>query len=196
MTRETQKTGTIIRFAVFFEAGIVLFAWVLGWLVNIPPLRQVNLTWTGLLAGILATGPLLLGMWWCSRSRLEPLRALMDQVEKSIVPLFLGASSRTLLLISLLAGLGEECLFRGVIQTGLTGWIGMPMAVVVTSMLFGLAHLVTPTYAVVAGIIGIYFGVLAVVTDSLLVPIVAHALYDYAALTYLVSSYRRRRLSA
>ena len=72
----------------------------------------------------------------------------------------------------------------------------MPMAVLVTSTLFGLAHLVTPTYAVLAGLIGIYFGVLAVVTDSLLVPIVAHALYDYAALTYLVGPFRRRGLSA
>ena len=95
------------------------------------------------------------------------------------------------ILISLLAGLGEELLFRGVLQLGLTDWFGLPIALVATSTLFGLAHLITPTYAVLAGIIGIYFGMLAVVTDSLFAPVAAHALYDWAALTYLVSSARR-----
>ena len=192
MIRETRETGNIVRFAVFFEAGIFLLAWILGWLIGIPPLRQMHATWTGLGAGLLATGPLLLGMWWCSVSQFRPLQALMRQMEESLVPLFHGASSRTLLLISVLAGLGEEGLFRGVFQTGLTEWLGMPVALLTTSALFGLAHLITPTYAVLAGLIGIYLGALAVVTDSLFAPVVAHALYDYAALTYLVSARQTR----
>ena len=116
----------------------------------------------------------------------------MRQVRKQIVPLFLGAPSHALLLVSLLAGIGEECLFRGVLQSELTGLIGMPLALVLTSTIFGLAHLITPTYALFAGLIGCYLGVLMILTDNLLVPVMAHALYDYAALKYLIGSYSRR----
>jgi len=56
----------------------------------------------------------------------------------------------------------------------------------VASMLFGLAHLVTPTYALLAGIIGAYLGTLVFVTGDLFAPILSHALYDYVALRYLV----------
>ena len=60
----------------------------------------------------------------------------------------------------------------------------------VTSSLFGLAHLVTSSYAVMAGLLGLYLGVLAVWHDNLLVPMVVHALYDFVALTYLVHYHR------
>lgn len=191
MTRGVHHTDSIVRFAVAFEAGIFLAAWALGWLIDRPLSMQINATWTSLVAGILATGPLLLGMWLCSRCRLRPLRSLMRQIEESLVPLFRGASWRVLLLVSVLAGLGEECLFRGVIQSGLAEWIGLPLALATTSALFGLAHLITPTYAALAGLIGFYFGGLVIVTDSLFAPVVAHALYDFAALIYLLRSDRR-----
>jgi membrane protease YdiL (CAAX protease family) len=192
MDRETVRSSPIIQFAVFFEAGICLFAAVLGWLLNVPALSRIHPTWTSLISGVLATGPLLFAMWWCSNSSLKPLQKLMNQVEESLVPVFLGASSGTLLLISVLAGLGEELLFRGVFQIGLAAWVGLPIALAATSTLFGLAHLITPTYAVLAGLIGVYFGVLAVATDSLFAPIVAHAFYDWVALMYLVSPRRRK----
>ena len=53
------------------------------------------------------------------------------------------------------------------------------------SAVFGLFHLVTPTYALLATIVGVYLGVCFAVTDNLLTVIVAHALYDFVALVYL-----------
>jgi membrane protease YdiL (CAAX protease family) len=195
MTEDQPDTGSIIRAAIIFEGGILVVAVVLGWLINNPPLPLLQMTWAGMLMGIFATGPLLMAMWWCSRSTFGPLKELLRQVDELLVPLFLGASSRTLLLISVLAGLGEECLFRGVLQSALSTWFGMPVALAATSVLFGLAHLITPAYAVLAGLIGAYLGALAVATDNLLVPIVAHALYDFMALTYLVNVRRRERVT-
>ncbi len=196
MSKNPPNNGNIVRLAISFEAGIFLFSLILGWLLNAPPLRQLHLNWSGLTLGTIAVGPLLLAMWGCSRSRFGPLRELMRQVNKQIVPLFLGAPSYALLLVSLLAGIGEECLFRGVLQSELTGLIGMPLALVLTSTIFGLAHLITPTYAVLAGLIGCYLGVLLILTDNLLVPVMAHALYDYAALEYLIGSNSRRYKNA
>jgi hypothetical protein len=45
----------------------------------------------------------------------------------------------------------------------------------------------TPTYALLAGLMGIYFGVLLDATNppSLVVPMVAHGVYDYLAFLLL-----------
>ena len=88
--------------------------------------------------------------------------------------------------MALLAGLGEETLFRGVIQPALAAHLPLAAAVATTGALFGLAHWITPTYALLAGLVGAYLGVLFVVSDNLLVPILAHALYDVVALALLV----------
>jgi hypothetical protein len=90
-----------------------------------------------------------------------------------------------LALISALAGIGEEALFRGVMQTGLVPVVGLPAAVALTSVAFGLAHYLSLTYAAYAALVSVYLGVLLVYTDNLLVPVIAHAAYDFVALVYL-----------
>ena len=47
-----------------------------------------------------------------------------------------------------------------------------------------------------AGLIGIYLGWLLAATDNLLVPIVAHAAYDFLALVYLLHRDRGTLLEA
>ncbi len=42
----------------------------------------------------------------------------------------------------------------------------------------------TILYAIIAGLVGVYLGVLFAVTDNLLAPMAAHALYDAVALEY------------
>jgi len=191
MSREVPESGNIIRLAIAFEAAIFLVALTWGWIGDEPPLELLHANWAGLLAGTVATIPLAFFMWVCSRSSLGILKELMRNVEEQIVPLFRGASTRNLLFVSALAGIGEECLFRGVLQAELTGWLGLGWALALSSLIFGLAHLITPTYAVFAGLIGAYFGVLMILTDNLLVPVMAHALYDYVALRFLLSPHRR-----
>jgi uncharacterized protein len=95
-------------------------------------------------------------------------------------PLFEHVHMWHILLISLLAGLGEELLFRGVLQP----IIGLPLA----SLVFGAVHVGGRGfvgYGVWAACIGALFGWLMVVTGGLLAPIVAHAVYDALALAYV-----------
>jgi membrane protease YdiL (CAAX protease family) len=54
------------------------------------------------------------------------------------------------------------------------------------SLLFGLLHPLTVMYFVLASLVGVYLGCWQLATDNLLVVIVAHALYDFVALVYLV----------
>ncbi|WP_245960737.1 CPBP family intramembrane glutamic endopeptidase [Wenzhouxiangella sediminis] len=103
--------------------------------------------------------------------------------------LFRNARPGAVLLVSLLAGIGEELLFRGVVQAGLASWASPAAAILIASLMFGAAHAVSLPYFAVAAFLGLYLGLLYHWTGNLLVPIVVHALYDWIAIHY----YLRRR---
>jgi membrane protease YdiL (CAAX protease family) len=112
----------------------------------------------------------------------------MQEVNGKLVPAFARCTIFELVLISFLAGVGEEALFRGVIQSVLAGWFNPWLALLLTSALFGLGHLITPAYAVIAGLLGFYLGAIALAYGNLLVVMIAHGLYDLIALVYLTGS--------
>jgi membrane protease YdiL (CAAX protease family) len=112
----------------------------------------------------------------------------MQEVNGKLVPAFARCTIFELVLISFLAGVGEEALFRGVIQSVLAGWFSPWLALLLTSALFGLGHLITPAYAVIAGLLGFYLGAIALAYGNLLVVMIAHGLYDLIALVYLTGS--------
>jgi membrane protease YdiL (CAAX protease family) len=83
------------------------------------------------------------------------------------------------------AGIGEEMLFRGVLQYELLDRIGNNVvAVGLSSVIFGALHAVTPLYAGLATLASVYFGWLYLVSGNLVVPIVTHAVYDIFALYF------------
>lgn len=182
----------MIWVGVVFEAGLVPVAVALGWAVGQPAFEEFRLEWGDGGAGIAAAIPLLLVMAWLWGRTWEPIERIRRELLGTVMPLFLGAPLWTLLLVSAAAGMGEEALFRGVLLPAFVGWLGLPAGLVLTSILFGLAHLVTRTYALLAGLIGLYLGLLLVMTGNLLVPVVTHALYDLAALAFLLRNGRRR----
>ena len=92
-----------------------------------------------------------------------------------------------LLGISLLAGLGEEILFRGVSQEAFTGWFNVWVGVLMASVLFGLMHSITFTYVLLATLMGAYLGCVWLWADhNLLVIVLTHALYDFLVLLWLL----------
>jgi membrane protease YdiL (CAAX protease family) len=68
------------------------------------------------------------------------------------------------------------------------------IALVLTSVAFGLAHFLTLSYALLAALAGLYLGALYWAGGNLVIPIVAHALYDLVALLQLARMYRARRI--
>jgi membrane protease YdiL (CAAX protease family) len=95
-----------------------------------------------------------------------------------------------LVVVAAAAGVGEELLFRGLVQAGLSRLLGPVsgpwIALAAASVLFGVCHWLNTTYAVLAVLAGVYFGLLLMSTGSLWTPIVAHAAYDFLALLYLI----------
>lgn len=97
-----------------------------------------------------------------------------------------GFSWPVLLALSALAGAGEELLFRGAIQGWVSGVEGTVTGVVVSSLLFGLVHWVSFTYFLVTAGLGLLFGSVYALTDSLLLVMVWHGVYDVIALYCLL----------
>lgn len=193
MSNTRATCGRIVRMAVTFEGGLLALALGLGWWAGRPPFARMAPEWHATLLGMVATGPPLLGMWWCARSSWEPLRRLRQEVWEKIVPLFAECSLLELGLVAVTAGLAEEALFRGVLQIALADRLGPFGALLLASALFGLCHLLTPTYAVIAALLGLYLGGLMILSGNLLPAVLVHAGYDLVALLYLIRIPRVRQ---
>jgi membrane protease YdiL (CAAX protease family) len=105
------------------------------------------------------------------------IRSLRKTITGDIRALFASATFIDICLISLMAGVAEELLFRGVIQAQ---W-----GIIAASILFGVLHSITPAYILLATLIGFYIGLLYQVFQSILIPIQLHCIYDFGALIYL-----------
>jgi membrane protease YdiL (CAAX protease family) len=185
MQMEPPRRRDALLLAIAFEGGLLVVAWLLGWWWKQPPHEHTMLTARDLGLGVAASLPLLVGFWICVRWPVGPLARIKQFSDEVIRPLFRNCTILDIALISLLAGLGEEMLFRGVLQGAIGDWLGTAAGLVVAAVLFGLLHPITLTYAVLATLCGLYFGALVLLTDNLLVAIVPHALYDFIALVYL-----------
>lgn len=169
-----------------------MLAWAVARWFGILPLERLHPTPAAFGVGIVAAVPLLLGLRWILTSDLKSVRRLLALVVEELGPLLAPRSPLELVLLATLAGFAEEILFRGVIQAGLAWVLPESGALVVASAAFGLAHFITPTYAVLAGLAGLYLGGLFLFQGSLVAPIVAHAVYDVVALNYVVRLYRQQ----
>ena len=186
MQNDRHRSLQLVLLAVLLEGGLAGLAWVLGRFLNQPSLATFHWDGPDVIMGILASLPMLALFLVFLRWPVGPLVHLQRFMLEFIPSLFGRCTLFELGAISLLAGVGEEMLFRGVLQGVLTRWLGPEIGLAGASVLFGLIHLISPTYAVVAGLMGAYLGWLWQVSDNLLVPIVVHAVYDFFALIGLL----------
>jgi membrane protease YdiL (CAAX protease family) len=178
------------------ELGLALAAGAGGWLLDAPPWQAMAWNAADIAVGVAAAAPMFLSlvalMRWpehhapsSAGHSLGPLRRIRQINVEVIGPLFGPCSLFELAWLSALAGIGEEWFFRGFVPTALGRWVGIGTAWIIASGVFGLLHALTPTYALLAALAGVYFACLWQITGNLLTPIVAHALYDWLALIYL-----------
>jgi membrane protease YdiL (CAAX protease family) len=120
----------------------------------------------------------------------EPIRRLVEFVVEQMGPLLARYSAVELAALAAVAGISEEILFRGVVQVGLARLLPAGWALVMASALFGLVHFATRAYALLAGVMGVYLGILFLLQGSLMAPIVTHALYDFVALIHVARLHR------
>ncbi len=183
---ESPPRRDIVWVAVLFEGGLGFIAAGLGWWIEQRPVETFHWSVGAAALGVAVSLPLLIVFVLCTRLPLAPFVRIQRLCEEVVRPLFAGCSVSDLAAISLMAGIGEEVLFRGVLQAAFSRWFGVWVGVSLASVLFGLLHLITPAYALMVTAMGAYLGCVWLVSDNLLTVIVAHAVYDFLALLYLV----------
>ena len=83
------------------------------------------------------------------------------------------------------AAVAEEVLFRGFIQKSLErSWLGRAGAILITSSLFAVMH-VMPQGLASYTLAGVVLGITAIATDSILIPILIHAVNNASAIMLL-----------
>jgi uncharacterized protein len=184
---ETQNFAIV---AGAFEGGLAILALILGWMFGIDTMATFHWAWIDVCWGIVATLPLLVIFGFLLFLSWEPFRKIRRFLNQSVLPLFRQCGILEIAVIALLAGLGEELIFRSIIQYGLARQMsspyGMILGLAVATVVFAFCHFVTFTYAILAGAIGLYLGILWLLTGNLLAPIIVHSLYDFIAILILL----------
>jgi membrane protease YdiL (CAAX protease family) len=181
----------IIMFAVFFEGGLAPLSLFLGWWLGHNPLAQFAWSQADALWGAGAALPMVCLFLVTLRWPIGPLRQIKTFCEEEFVPLLAGSSWLDMVLIAISAGVGEEMLFRGVLQCSLATWLGTSWGLSLSSLLFGLLHPISIPYILVTILVGLYLGGAFLLTGNLLTVMVAHALYDFALMAYLLRFHYR-----
>lgn len=176
----------IVLFAVFFEGGLAPLSLILGWFLNRPPLLHFSWSAGDALIGAAAAIPPVLFFLAMLRWPFGPFAGLKRFIDDEFVPLLVNSTWSDIALIAISAGVGEEMLFRGVFQSALIGSTGLVAGLILASLLFGLLHPISILYATVGFAMGIYLGGLFLITDNLLAAMMAHAVYDFLLMAYLL----------
>ncbi|CAB9528316.1 CAAX protease self-immunity [Seminavis robusta] len=111
-----------------------------------------DLSWSAVGTGVLLTLPLgiLAALLDLVEKRFQALKDVTKATQRSVLALLGGEFKPVIALITSLAlgcvaGLGEEMLFRGVLQFELSARFGEVLAIGLSSVIFGLLHAVTPS---------------------------------------------------
>lgn len=184
-----------LKLAFQFQGGLIVVALTLGWMTGHPPWQGVQFTMAAFGWGIVATIPMVLFLAITYRSRLQSLVRIRELLHDVLGKPLSGCSWFDLCVVALLAGVSEELLFRGALEGWLSGW-GLIFGLIVTNILFGLCHAITPLYTIVAALLGVYLSMTLWLIDppNLVVPICCHSLYDLIAFAVVRHEYRMRQV--
>ena len=184
-----RKTLLLITF--FTEGGLLVFGLLF---IGGPSTMQskFDLSWSATFYALLLSLPMFVALYVSVRSRWKPLSQLRSELYEKVVPIFAKCQLIDLVMISFLAGVGEELFFRGWMQGALSDRLGMWMGILIASAIFGFAHYLSSTYAIYAFITGIYLGAIYQISENLYIVMTIHTVYDFVALMYLIRVGRRK----
>lgn len=141
-------------------------------------------SWTMLITVLLflITPVLLLSLFRSTRENNKKRASIKEKLESTAANEFLPRTKKEFqwfILLSITAGICEELLFRGFLIWYFESLTNTLLAVVLSSILFGLAHSYQGIVGVLrSGLMGIILALILVWTDSLLIPIFLHIAGD------------------
>ena len=194
MENQPTTSNAFFRIACYFEGSLAVLALALGWLADLDPFANLEFSESALGIGLLATGPLLLLFFAMQQLSYPPIQKIRDLLLDTLGARLAYRHWTDLLILAAIAGFAEEALFRGFLQPWLENGWGASVGLWLSNLLFALVHAVTPLYAVLAMLMGLYMGVMLDYGGerNLLVPMVIHAVYDFVAFVVILRDYRKR----
>ena len=192
----TDSTG-FLNFTGLFTGSMAFIAVILGAIFSVDVMENLHWTRSAVLWGVVATLPMFLLLTITANVHWEPFERINEMMLDTLGVHLAKAQWWELLLIAGLAGVCEELLFRGFLQVWLEGYVGITAAILISGLAFGYAHYVSKLYLIITTAIGIYFSWLFDATGqrNLVVPIVAHGVYDFIAFYVVIYEYRQREKS-
>jgi len=186
---------SFFKTACLFEGSLAVLACGLGWLGGIDPWADLHFDESTLIVGIIGTIPLFVLLLALDRLPYPTLRHIKQLLLDTLGNWFDQLHVADLAILAAVAGFCEELLFRGVIQPGLERLTQPVTGLLLSNVLFGLVHAITPFYAVLAGLVGLYLGLAMDYGGprNLLTPMVIHGLYDFLAFLALRHAYRQTK---
>ena len=179
--------------ACWFESMLAVAALLLGWLLDIQPYADLRFTETAALLGVAGTLPLLLIFMGMQYLPIPAVKQIKNMIEGSLGQSLIQLHWLHLLILALVAGFSEELLFRGLLQPWLEKLINLSAALIISNLVFGLVHAVTPLYALFAILTGLYLGwsLDCQGERNLLIPMIIHTLYDFVAFLIILRNFRK-----
>jgi len=205
LTHEKEKQSVIAqpekRIAVYRTTMFQLWLPVLILMVvvyqNNISMHDIGLGWHWGLANQIGVIGLILigGYFFLSLKQLSEKTENHQEIREQLayVRWFMPTTAREsryfILGISITAGICEELLFRGYLMQLLADFMPTYGVVIVSSIAFGLPHIYQgPIHIVRTAILGVVMALIYLATDSIIIPIVLHAMLDMygGAMAYLV----------
>jgi len=176
----------VLQQSLFVAAGYGLWLWAGGSAGDF-----LRFGWSDLLLGVGLAGSVG-GVMVLLFLTFPAVRERMVREQGQVVfsterPYGLGA----ILIISCSAGIGEEALFRGGIQTFAGTYVPAWAAILAATALFALAHPGSRMFMSLIAVISLIFGLSYHLTGSLLAVMVAHALHDIFGCFWVQRELRR-----
>jgi membrane protease YdiL (CAAX protease family) len=186
-------SAKFFKTACLFEASLILVALLFAWIADISPFANLYFSETAIAIGIIGTVPLFLLFLSMEYFPHKSLLDIKDLLLKTLAPGLYQRHWSDLLLLATIAGVSEELLFRGVIQPWIAASWGFSAGLWVSNIIFGLVHAITPMYALLVTLVGVYLSLSMTIIsgeNNLLAPIIIHSLYDFLAFVALMRMYR------
>ena len=195
MAKTSFNPDTFYKQACYFEASLIIVAVILGWIAGIDPFENLRFSENAIAYGILGTLPLFIMFAALEQLQIDSLTHIRRLLVETLGPGLHRYHWADVFMLAAIAGVSEEILFRGVIQPWIESSWGMAAGLIGSNIIFGLVHAVTPLYALMAGLVGLYLGwSLDYGGDrNLLTPIIIHGLYDFLAFMALIRAYKGRQ---
>lgn len=124
----------------------------------------------------LAIGTVFAALVWIAGKRFSATRQIVELLEATLD--LNKIKFHHVIIISLLAAIPEEILFRGAVQVSL--------GLIVASLIFGALHAITRLYFIYATVAGLLLGVLFLLSGSLWMSIGAHFAIDFVMFMLLL----------